>query len=207
MVVRRRRSRLPARRPHGSVAPQSLADVTGYSAVQLFIQRATQVQSGLPLPESTLTTTLRDVPARHRSMRAVFDHSWNLLSEPERALLSRLAVFRGGWMAEAAEAVCTQAQRQKVKGANEDGAAPLLPFTSSLLPVLTALVDKSLVREGSAAARSSAEPNAAAEPRFVLLEPIREYALERLANTPDAETIRRRHAHYFTALAEAAAAE
>ena len=240
----------PPEDPHGSVAPQSLADVTGYSAVQLFIQRATQVQSGLPLPESTLativricqhgagmplaielaaagvhtlpiaeierqirsnldvlTTTLRDVPARHRSMRAVFDHSWNLLSEPERALLSRLAVFRGGWMAEAAEAVCTQAQRQKVKGANEDGAAPLLPFTSSLLPVLTALVDKSLVREGSAAARSSAEPNAAAEPRFVLLEPIREYALERLANTPDAETIRRRHAHYFTALAEAAAAE
>lgn len=51
-----------------------------------------------------LVTTMRDVPTRHRSLRAVFDHSWKLLDTQERVLLSRLAVFRGGWaMAAAAE--------------------------------------------------------------------------------------------------------
>ena len=116
--------------------------------MELFVQRARQVQPELALDEATLTTivqicqhvagmplaielaaaglrtlplaeierqiranldvlatTLRDVPARHRSMRAVFDHSWRLLSEEERALFSHLAVFRGGWTAEAAEQV------------------------------------------------------------------------------------------------------
>src|SRR5262249_568286 len=130
----------PPEGPHGSAAPRSLAALTDYSAVQLFVQRARQVQPDLALDEATLTTivqicqhlagmplaielaaagvrslslseierqiranldglttTLRDVPQRHRSMRAVFDHSWQLLSEGERVLFSRLAVFRGGW--------------------------------------------------------------------------------------------------------------
>ncbi len=50
-----------------------------------------------------LATHLRDVPQRHRSMRAVFDHSWNLLSQEERELFMRLSVFRGGFRREAAE--------------------------------------------------------------------------------------------------------
>ncbi|MCB0131293.1 MAG: winged helix-turn-helix domain-containing protein, partial [Caldilineaceae bacterium] len=49
--------------------------------------------------------TLRDIPARHRSMHAVFDHSWRLLDERERSLLRQLAVFRGGWTLAAAETV------------------------------------------------------------------------------------------------------
>jgi predicted ATPase len=136
----------PPEDPHMPVAA-----LTDYSAVQLFVQRVTQVQPGFSLPEATLATiaricrhvagmplaielaaaevrnvpialieqqirasldglatTLRDVPARHRSMRAVFDHSWNLLSEPERMLFSQLAIFRGGWTIEAAEAVAAQ---------------------------------------------------------------------------------------------------
>jgi predicted ATPase/transcriptional regulator with XRE-family HTH domain len=52
-----------------------------------------------------LTTTTRDVPQRHRSMRAVFDHSWSLLSDEERHVMQRLSVFRGGWTREAAEQV------------------------------------------------------------------------------------------------------
>jgi predicted ATPase/DNA-binding SARP family transcriptional activator len=52
-----------------------------------------------------LTTSLRDVPDRHRSLRAVFDHSWNLLSEEERRVFSKLPVFRGGFRREAAERV------------------------------------------------------------------------------------------------------
>jgi predicted ATPase len=50
-----------------------------------------------------LTTSLRDLPARHRSLRAVFDHSWRLLGPEEQRVLRRLAVFRGGFSRDAAE--------------------------------------------------------------------------------------------------------
>ena len=62
---------------------------------------ARRLEAGLDL----LATTQRDVPARHRSMRAAFDHSWRLLSAHERSILRQLSVFRGGCTAEAAEAV------------------------------------------------------------------------------------------------------
>lgn len=70
-----------------------------------------------------LTTSLRNVPERHRSLRAVFDYSWQLLPPEEQQALRKLAVFRSGFQAEAA---------QRVAGAS--------------LPLLTALADKSLVR-------------------------------------------------------------
>lgn len=70
-----------------------------------------------------LTTTLRDVPRRHRSLRAAFDHSWKLLSEDECLVLQRLSVFRGGFTRDAAA---------QVAGAS--------------LPALASLVSKSLVR-------------------------------------------------------------
>src|SRR5262249_15794128 len=133
-------------------------------------------------------TSLRDVPERHRSMRAVFDHSWQLLREEDRRLFSHLAVFRGGWTAEGA-----------------------IQVAGATLPALTALVDKSLGRQDS-----SAEPplfaertmlNIAAEPRFVMLEPIREYALEHLVARGEVEALQRAHASYYLALAEAAAAQ
>jgi len=75
----------------------------------------------------SLTTTMHDVPARHRSMRAVFDHSWRLLSDAEQGVLRRLSVFRGGMQADAAARVA--------------GATPLL---------LAALVDKSLLHHNGA---------------------------------------------------------
>ncbi|GIK36631.1 MAG: hypothetical protein BroJett011_04640 [Chloroflexota bacterium] len=70
-----------------------------------------------------LTTKLRNVPDRQRSMRAVFDYSWQLLSETERSVFKRLAVFRGGFRREAAERVARAS-----------------------LPILLSLVDKSLLR-------------------------------------------------------------
>jgi predicted ATPase/DNA-binding SARP family transcriptional activator len=70
-----------------------------------------------------LTTTLRDMPPRHRSMRAVFDHSWELLSSGERRVLERLSVFQGGFHRPAAEAVARAS-----------------------LPMLSALVDASWLR-------------------------------------------------------------
>lgn len=62
---------------------------------------ARQLEAGLDL----LATTQRDAPARHRSMRAAFDHSWRLLTPHERSILRQLSVFRGGCTAEAAAAV------------------------------------------------------------------------------------------------------
>jgi predicted ATPase len=69
-----------------------------------------------------LATSMRDVPERHRSLRATFDHSWGLLSDAERSVLCRLAVFHGGFDREAASSIA---------GAN--------------LPLLASLVTKSLV--------------------------------------------------------------
>ncbi len=235
----------PSGDPLEADLPQDLTALATYSAVQLFVQRATQVLPGFALAEATiatmiricqhvagmplaielaasgvrimpiaaieqqiranldiLATTQRDVPARHRSMRAVFDHSWALLSDPERTLFSRLAIFRNGFTREAVTAVL----RTEPKGLSVETQHSVLSTQSSvLLTLLTALVDKSLVRYESSSERAAA--NAAATPRFVMLEPIREYALERLTASPDAEDIRRRHALYFTALAEAALAQ
>jgi predicted ATPase/DNA-binding SARP family transcriptional activator len=80
---------------------------------------AREIEGGLDF----LATTLRDVPQRHRSMRAVFDHSWGLLSDEEQRVLRQLSVFRGGFRREAGEAVA--------------GAS---------LPLLSALVDRSWVQ-------------------------------------------------------------
>ncbi|HSL42849.1 MAG TPA: helix-turn-helix domain-containing protein [Anaerolineales bacterium] len=74
-----------------------------------------------------LSTKARDVPARHRSLRSVFDHSWSLLSREEQSVLMQLSVFRGGFTRDAAENV-----------------------TASTLPILASLVDKSLVRRSGA---------------------------------------------------------
>jgi len=73
-----------------------------------------------------LTTRARDVPARHRSLRSVFDHSWSLLSVEERSVLMRLSIFRAGFTREAAETV-----------------------TGATLPILASLVDKSLIRRSA----------------------------------------------------------
>ncbi len=72
-----------------------------------------------------LSGSARDLPARHRSMRAVFDHSWRLVTEEEQSVLLRLSVFHGGFRREAAEAVA-----------------------GATLSVLSALVTKSIVRRG-----------------------------------------------------------
>lgn len=125
-----------------------------------------QIEQGF----SFLTTSLHDVPERHRSIQAVFDHSWNLLSEEERCVFRRLSVFRGGFTRQAAERV-----------------------TGASLPLLTALVDKSLVR------RAASDGNSG---RYDLHELLRQYAHERLAESGEAEQIQARHLEYFVTLAE-----
>ena len=84
---------------------------------------AREIERGLDF----LSVSTRDLPARHRSMRAVFDHSWKLLTEEEQGVLLRLSVFQGGFRREAAEQVA-----------------------KATLAVLSTLVTKSLIRRSGA---------------------------------------------------------
>jgi predicted ATPase/class 3 adenylate cyclase len=132
-----------------------------------------------------LTTTARDIPARQRTLHATIDWSYELLDPAERRLLVRLAVFAGGWTLEAAEEVCNPESEPEI----------------DTLDGLSSLVDKSLVRP------VADDGTEGAEPRFTMLQVIREYAAEKLDQEPDAETVRRRHAEWLLGLAETAKPE
>ncbi|MEU4665913.1 BTAD domain-containing putative transcriptional regulator, partial [Micromonospora chalcea] len=124
-----------------------------------------------------LTGGSRTALPRHRTLRAMVDWSWELLSDAERAVLRRLSVFSGGAGLDAAERVCAG-------GAVAPG---------DVLDLLTALTEKSLlVAAGDVA------------PRYRMLGTIKEYAAQRLAEAGEADTARRAHLAYFTALAETA---
>jgi predicted ATPase len=125
-----------------------------------------------------LTGGARAVPPRQQTLQATIDWSYDLLSETERALLRRLAVFAGGWTLEAAESVCT--------GVSVEAAA--------ILDLLTSLVDKSLVL---------AETQRG-EARYRLLETVRQYGWDRLVESGEGNAARTRHRHWYLALAERA---
>src|SRR5271169_3630207 len=198
----------------------SVEALSQYPAVALFVQRAVAVKpdfelnrenasavteicarlDGLPLaielaaarvkvlsPSSMrtrLTSRLhlltggpRDIPQRHQTLRAAMDWSYDLLSAGEQKLFGRLSVFTGGCTLEGAEAVCD------TKG----------DLDLDLLDGMASLVDKSLVQE--------VEP-AKGESRFVMLETIREYALEKLEASGEEALTKRAHAAYCLILAE-----
>ena len=129
-----------------------------------------------------VTGGARNLPERQRTLRGTIEWSYTLLEEGERMLFARLAVFSGGRMLEAIEAICD---------AKGDLPVDTLDGVSSLL-------DKSLLRQ---------EEGPEGEPRFVMLETIHEYARERLEASGEAEEIKRLHAEYFLALAEGAEPE
>lgn len=117
---------------------------------------------------SFLTATQRDLSPRHRSMQAVFDHSWHLLTAAEQGVFARCSIFRGGFTREAATQVA-----------------------DATLPILTALVDKSLFsrqREG----------------RYAIHELARQYAAERLVEAQQVAQTRNRHLAFFMGFAETA---
>jgi len=125
-----------------------------------------------------LLTGGRRSVARQATLRATIDWSHALLSEAERVLFRRLAMFAGGFDLAAAEAVCT--------------ADPL--ETAQVMPNLIRLVEKSLV----------VAETSRAETRYRLLESIRQYAMEQLQAAGELDTAKRSHAHHYTALAETA---
>jgi predicted ATPase len=135
-----------------------------------------------------LATGARDLPERQRTLTKTLDWSYGLLSPGEQALFARLGVFAGTFGLPAAAAVC---------GAG-DAAGKLPPEQADpVIDRLGSLVDSSLVL---AAPRGG-------EPRFRLLDTLREYALQRLRDSGDWTGAHDRHAGYFLALAEPAESE
>ena len=126
-----------------------------------------------------LTGGPRDLPARQRSLRATLEWSWDELEEAEQMLLGRLTVFEGGASLEAADAVFD----------GERG--------ESLEAVVSSLVD------GSSLLRTDSGRDA--QPRFRMLDTVREFAAERAAEREDLAPLERRHAQYFLAYCEHAA--
>ncbi len=199
---------------------QSPEDLMEFASVALFVQRASAVRpgfrvtpenasaiaeicrrlDGLPLaielaaarvkmlpPASLLariesrlqflTSGARDAPARQRTLRRTIDWSYDLLEPAERKLFARLAVFAGGCTLEAAEAVCNTREDLEL----------------DLFDGMSSLVDKSLLRS-KAVTRMN--------PRFSMLETIREYARERLQESGERGATEHSHAAYFLVLAE-----
>ncbi|MEV5572804.1 BTAD domain-containing putative transcriptional regulator [Spirillospora sp. NPDC052269] len=141
---------------------------------------------------------------RHRTLRAVVEWSWDLLDARERVIWRRLAAFPGGADLDAAEAVCADAPREageagevQAGGVRVDasGNAEDVP-AGDVLDVLAALVDKSLVTVVTGGADGA--------PRYRMLETIRAYGLERLAEAGEEGRVRRAHAEYFASFAETA---
>jgi non-specific serine/threonine protein kinase len=136
-----------------------------------------------------LTGGDRDQPARLRTMRDAIAWSHDLLTSEEQALFRRLAVFAGGFTLEAAESV-----GQELAGREDDGPALLADVaTPRLLDAVSALVDHSLVRQ---------QDGPDGDPRFLMLETIREFGLDQLVASSEADAVHRRHAAYYLALAE-----
>jgi predicted ATPase/class 3 adenylate cyclase len=209
--------------------------LTQYEAVRLFIERAQAVRldfavtgenapaiaeicvrlDGLPLaielaaarsklfPPKALLARLdkrlalltggpRDLPARQQTLRNAIAWSYDLLDPAEQAIFARLGVFVGGCTLEAAEAVLA-----------DEGAADAANLTtyipaSAVLDGLASLVDKSLLKEVESVGDTA---------RFVMLETIREFALERLETNSEMMQSRERHAHIFADLAHHQVAE
>jgi predicted ATPase/DNA-binding SARP family transcriptional activator len=224
--------------------PCSVAELAGFAATRLFLERAAAAAPGfaardqaqaaavaevcrrldglplaielaaaragaLPPPQLAarlgdrfrlLTAGARTALPRQQTLRAVMDWSWELLDPSEQAVLRRLAVFMGGCSLTAAEAV---------------GAGPDLPATE-VADIVARLVDKSLLSvaptpapaplwwPGIDALGLPPPPEPAVEPRYHLLETVRAYAAERLSEAGEADQAARRHAAWFTGLAEAA---
>ena len=145
------------------------------AAARVKVLSPEQIASRLDDRFRLLTGGARTALPRQQTLRAMIDWSYSLLSEPEKTVFRRLAVFTGGWTLEAAEFVC---------GEGRDG--------PDILDLMARLVDKSLV--------ISEESNG--EIRYHRLETIRQYSRERFFETEEVEAIRDRHLAYYVQFSE-----
>jgi predicted ATPase len=154
------------------------------AAVWLRVLSAEQLAERLDDRFALLTGGSRTALPRHQTLRAVVDWSWELLSEPERILARRLSLFPAGATLEAAEQVCAG-----------DGLA-----AAEVLTVLSGVVDKSIL----AAVHASRQATGQAGTRYVMLETVRAYCLERLSAAEETRRYRDSFSAYYLALAERA---
>jgi non-specific serine/threonine protein kinase len=146
------------------------------AAARINMLTVQQIASRLDDSLGLLTGGSRTAPDRQRTLRGTLDWSYALLSEPERALFARLAVFASGWTLEAAEAVCADADLSAM----------------AVLDYLGSLVNKSLV--------AAEERGQSVWYRF--LDPLRAYAMEKLISSDELLGVRSRHRDWYVQLAE-----
>ena len=179
-----------ARQPGFALAPANAATIAGICArldglplaIELAAARSrvlspAQILARLEHRLALLVAGDCDRPARQQTLRHAIDWSHDLLSAAERRLFRRLAVFAGPCTLEAAEAVCNPRQEPDL----------------SVLDGLSSLVDKSLLHHVD---------DAGGEPRFAMLDTVREYALEQLDASGEGPVSRRAHAAWCIVLAE-----
>jgi predicted ATPase/DNA-binding SARP family transcriptional activator len=148
-----------------------------------------------------LVTRQRDTPARHRTLLAVIESSYQLLDPELQRLFARLSVFRGGWTLEAAAAVCGElGVRCSVLGVGTDRSdrsdrSSLIPNTEHPTPTLDYLEQ---LRDCSLLTVEVAQGAG----RYRLLETVREYAAEKLAASGELTAVRNRHRDWYLQLAE-----
>jgi predicted ATPase/DNA-binding SARP family transcriptional activator len=183
LFVERARAVRPAFALDAGTAPIVALICRQLDGVPLAVELAAARVKALPVQEiadrladrfTFLTAGPRSGEARHRTLRATLDWSHDLLSGTERALLRRLAVFRGGWTLDAAEQVCAGA-----------GIEP-----ADVVDLLFRLVDRSLVVP---------DPDTG---RFRLLVTVRDYAMAKLREAGEQDVVRNRHLEHFTAYAQ-----
>jgi predicted ATPase/class 3 adenylate cyclase len=145
------------------------------AAARVKVLSPQQIASRLDDRFRLLTGGSRTALPRQQTLRAMMDWSYSLLSEPEKTLFRRLAVFIGGWTLEGAEAVC---------GEGTGG--------FDVLDLLARLVDKSLIFT----------EESTGEIRYHRLETIRQYSRERFFETDEVETVRDRHLDFYVQFAE-----
>lgn len=144
-----------------------------------------------------LTHGSRDLPERQRTLRATIDWSYRLLDVEEQIWFERCSVFVGSWTVAALEGLHAQLQYNnpstQPRSPTDQPAAPCATDNTSLLDVLAALTDKSLVQVVT---------TDGGEPRFTLLETIREFAAEQLQERGAAAAVAQAHADYYWTLIE-----
>jgi predicted ATPase len=146
------------------------------AAARVKVLSVEQIAARLDDRFSLLTGGSRTALPRQQTLRALIDWSYDLLSETEQILLRRLSAFIGGWTLEAAETVCANESIESLE----------------VLDLLAHLVDKSLV----------GMDEFAVEPRYRMLETIRQYAREKLLDSNERDQLRDQHLHFFMQFAE-----
>jgi predicted ATPase len=152
------------------------------AAARIKLLSPSAMQSRLESSLQLLTGGAKDLPMRQQTLRGAIDWSYDLLSPAEQTLFRRISVFVGGCTLEGVEAVCNTKQDLEV----------------DVLDGMGSLVNNSLVRQIE---------QSAGEPRFALLDTVREYGLERLAASGEESAIKRAHAAYCLVLSEECAAQ